>query len=137
MSIFPSFLYFLFHYLFKFYLIFILLTYFSSLFTLPVLYIHSIAFSLMFIWDSWVCKCVRLCIYISCAFSWIIFLLFACFVLFQCVSFVLSYYILFYYTSLEVGLSFLMRNRKGMDIDRRGSGKELGEAEGGERVIGI
>jgi hypothetical protein len=30
-----------------------------------------------------------------------------------------------------------MRNRKGMDIDRRGSGKELGEAEGGERVIGI
>lgn len=43
---------------------------------------------------------------------------------------------LYFNYSLETCL-FLMRDKKGVDTDRKGIGQELGETEGGETAIKI
>ena len=48
---------------------------------------------------------------------------------------VLSYFVMVCCYLLEA-CSFLVRHRKGVDLDGRGSGEELGEIEGGETVSG-
>ena len=55
---------------------------------------------------------------------------------FSIVQLQLSSNILLCYYLLEV-YSLLMRDRKGMDLDRRGGRKDLGGAEGGETVFRV
>lgn len=49
---------------------------------------------------------------------------------------IVFYFVIFYYCLLEADC-FLVRDRKGVDLDGRGYGEELGEAEGGETVIRV
>lgn len=63
------------------------------------------------------------------------FLLFFCSIL-MFLAFVLSYFLVFV-TKRLMTLCLLMRDRKRIDPDGRGGGKELGEVEGGKTIIRV
>lgn len=51
---------------------------------------------------------------------------------FQCVSFIVVYYII-----IPTETCFLLRDRKGIDLDKRGSGGRIGRSRGKETIIRI
>jgi hypothetical protein len=87
-----------------------------------------------------VCERVSLCF--SCLLL-ALFLLFVCFMQFDVLAYIIAqhstYHIISYHISyhspLEACLCFLMRDRKGVNLDRKGGRKELGGAEGGKTTI--
>lgn len=92
-----------------------------SLFTLQLLCVYIMASNLMFLWESWMCKWVCLCIYIwSMYFPWAPFLLFD-----DVLAFALSYSILLYYYHSEACL-FSKRNGSIWEGMWGGNGKSRG-----------
>lgn len=87
------------------------------------------AFRSVFSWDSSGCVQVGLCIYVPCAFSWLLFLLFVLFYS-NVLAFVLSYF----YLKLRSLFVFLIR---GVDLDGKRGRKELGGVVGRETLIRI
>lgn len=89
-----------------------------------VLCIYTVTFRLVFLGDSkWVS--------VSCALSQALFLLFV-FIQFQCVSFTVVYYII-----IPTETCFLLKDRKGIDLDGRGSGGRTGRSRRKESIIRI
>lgn len=83
-------------------------------------------------------QCGNKCISVSCVCPWPPFLLVACFVQFQCASF-LSYYILshiIFMILFSLRNLFVFQRQKWVDLQGRGGSEELG-VEGGETAIRI
>lgn len=109
-------------------------------FALQVLYGYIMTSSFVFSWDSCVCEHVYLCVYMHLFVCVLIFF----FLLFSCLVILFYIWVFFFfalsYFTLLLSLSiccFLKRDRKGVDLNGRECGEELGEVHGGETVIRI
>lgn len=101
---------------------------------LHVLCMYMVTFSLVFVWDSWVCECLWfLCLLLGSFLS----VGLPCLILIWYSS--LNFYFIFFYVLfyLRETCSFLMRERKGMDSNEREGREQLKGLEGGETIFRI
>lgn len=89
--------------------------------------------SLVLLWNSWVCGWVGLCF---CIWGSFLYIWLFCYI--QTLLFVLYYSIFIYFiiTTMKP-VCFVVWHRKGVDLDRRQSNKELGNVERTETVFRI
>lgn len=91
------------------------------------------------LWDSWVCE--QACLWIHICFLCLFQALCLLFVLpysdVLLFNSIILYYIMLYFNYPLQTCLFLMRDKKGVDPDRRGIAQELGGTKGGETAIKI
>lgn len=95
----------------------------------------SLRLHLVFLWDSWVSEQVGL--WFSCLLLGFFFFWWIALSRLNCFCFLIIFYFVLFDSHLLEACSYLMRNRKEINLERKGGREGLGGAEGGENKQAI